>query len=93
MQLLKDLEIGVMFWAGRDPGETLRELKSLGVRCGQMGIPGDMRLDGAAPAWKRALEDERFTVVTVFAGLLGREPHRHPHGRADGGLRAAGHAS
>jgi sugar phosphate isomerase/epimerase len=71
MQLLKDMEIGVMFWAGRDPGETLREVKSLGVRCGQMGIPGDMPLDGAAAAWKRALENERFTVVTVFAAYSG----------------------
>ena len=71
MQLLRDMEIGVMFWAGRDPGETLRELKSLDVRCGQMGIPGDMPLDGAAAAWKRALEDQRFTVVTVFAAYSG----------------------
>src|ERR1700722_5133583 len=71
MQLLKDLEIGVMFWAGRDPGETLRDLKSVGVGCGQMGIPGDMPLDGAAGAWKRALEDERIAVVTVFAAYSG----------------------
>jgi sugar phosphate isomerase/epimerase len=71
MQLLKDMEIGVMFWAGGDARETLSELKSLGVRCGQMGIPGNMPLDGAAPAWKRALEDERFTVVTVFAAYTG----------------------
>ncbi|MFN7994192.1 MAG: sugar phosphate isomerase/epimerase family protein [Bryobacteraceae bacterium] len=71
MQLLKDMEIGVMFWAGRDPAETLRELKSLGVRCGQMGIPGDMKLEGAAAGWRRALEDARFTVVTVFAAYDG----------------------
>ena len=71
MQLLKDMEIGVMFWAGRDPRETLRELTSLGVRCGQMGIPGDMPLEGAAAAWKQALEEERFTVVTVFAAYAG----------------------
>ncbi|MGA2591834.1 MAG: sugar phosphate isomerase/epimerase family protein [Bryobacteraceae bacterium] len=71
MQLLNDMEIGVMFWAGRDPGETLGELKSLGVRCGQLGIPGDMPLEGAAAAWKQALADERFTVVTVFAAYAG----------------------
>jgi sugar phosphate isomerase/epimerase len=71
MQVLSDMEIGVMFWAGRDPAETLRELKSLGVRCGQMGVPGDMPLDGAGPSWKRALEDEGFTVVTVFAAYNG----------------------
>ena len=71
MQILRDMEIGVMFWAGRDPAETLRELKSLGVRCGQMGIPGDMPLEGAAAGWKRALEHERFTLVTVFAAYNG----------------------
>ena len=71
MQILNDLEIGVMFWAGRDPYETIRELKSLGVRCGQIGIPGDMPLEGAAAAWKQALADEAFTVVTVFAAYVG----------------------
>ncbi|HVN07258.1 MAG TPA: sugar phosphate isomerase/epimerase family protein [Bryobacteraceae bacterium] len=71
MQLLKPLEIGVMFWAGGDPYETIRDLKSLGVRCGQIGIPGDMPLEGAAARWKQALADEDFTVVTVFAAYAG----------------------
>jgi sugar phosphate isomerase/epimerase len=71
MQSLNDMETGVMFWAGRDPYETIRELKSWGVRCGQMGIPGDLPLDGAAAHWKRALADENFTVVTVFAAYVG----------------------
>jgi sugar phosphate isomerase/epimerase len=47
------------------------ELKSLGVACGQMGIPGEMRLEGAASGWKRALADHGFTVVTVFAAYEG----------------------
>ena len=71
MQLLNDMEIGVMFWAGRDPAETLRELKSLGVRCGQIGIPGDMPLAGAAAKWKAALAAENFTVVTAFCAYDG----------------------
>jgi sugar phosphate isomerase/epimerase len=65
------MEIGVMFWGGRDPLETLRELKALGVRCGQMGIPGDMKLEGAAELWKAALEAEQFTLVTVFGAFTG----------------------
>jgi sugar phosphate isomerase/epimerase len=65
------MEIGVMFWGGRDPLETLREVKSLGVRCGQIGIPGDMNLQGAAAPWKAALEAEQFTLVTVFGGFTG----------------------
>ncbi len=70
---LKPLEIGVMFWAGRDPLETIREVKGLGVRCGQLGIPGDLELDGAADAWKQALEAEDFTLVTVFAAYKGED--------------------
>lgn len=68
---LKPMEVGVMFWAGPDPVQTLRDVKALGVRCGQMGIPGDMKLDGAAPAWKAALAQEEFTLVTIFAAYAG----------------------
>ena len=71
MQVLKQHEIGVMFWGNKDPLETLRELKSLGVRCGQLGVSGEMDLKGAAAAWKRALEDEKFTVYTVFCAFTG----------------------
>lgn len=72
MQALRDMEIGVMFWAGRDPVETLREVKSLGVRCGQLGVPGEVSLDQAArKAWKEALEAEQFTLVTIFAAYKG----------------------
>ena len=72
MQALKDLEIGVMFWGGRDPVETLREVKGLGVRCGQIGIPGDMNLGAnAREAWKSTLAAEQFTLVTVFAAFQG----------------------
>lgn len=73
MGSLRDLEIGVMFWGGRDPVETLRELKGLGVRCGQIGIPGDMPLKGAAEKWKAALAAEDFTLVTVFCAYNGED--------------------
>jgi sugar phosphate isomerase/epimerase len=69
---LKDLEIGAMFWGVGDPVETLREVKSLGVRCGQIGIPGDMNLGASArEAWKSALAAEQFRLVTVFAAFSG----------------------
>ena len=71
MQVLREMEIGVMFWAGRDPRETLKELKALGVKCGQMGVPGEMELKGAAAAWKRSLDAENFNVVTVFCSYIG----------------------
>ena len=64
------LETGVMFWAGRDPGETIEEMKALGVRCGQLALPGDLDLS-CAPAWKEALQAADFTVYTVFATFQG----------------------
>jgi sugar phosphate isomerase/epimerase len=63
-------EIGVMFWAGRDPAQTLAELTRLGVKCGQLGAPGDLDLSCAA-AWKAALDAAGFRVYTVFAAFEG----------------------
>lgn len=71
MPALKPMEVGVMFWAGPDPVGTLRGVKALGVRCGQIGIPGDFNLKGAAAAWKAALAAEDFALVTVFAAYSG----------------------
>ena len=69
MRPLKDREVGVMFWAGRD---TLAEMRSLGVRCGQLGIPGDLKLSrDMAAEWKSALEEADFPIVTVFAAYHG----------------------
>jgi sugar phosphate isomerase/epimerase len=69
MQNLNPMETGVMFWAGRD---TVPEMKAFGVRCGQLGIPGDLSLDaGTAETWKSVLQKEQFTLVTVFAAYNG----------------------
>ena len=62
-------EPGVMFWAERD---KLEMALSLGVRYGQLGIPGGMQLNDAVAAdWKSALEAAGFTLVTVFAAYEG----------------------
>ena len=69
MHSLKEREVGVMFWADRD---RLAEIKSLGVRCGQLGIPGGLDLtDSVAADWRAALEQEQFILVTVFAAYNG----------------------
>ena len=74
MPALKTMEIGIMFWAGRDPLETIREVKALGVRCGQLGVPGHVPMDlSSAAQWNHALDLEQFTLVTVFAAYNGEE--------------------
>src|SRR5882724_2173542 len=66
---LNDREVGVMFWAGRD---TLSEIQSLGVQCGQLGVPGDLALTAQeAAGWKSSLDAAEFAVVTVFAAYNG----------------------
>jgi sugar phosphate isomerase/epimerase len=67
------MEIGVMFWGGPDAAATIAEQKAFGVRCGQLGIAGDLNLKGTATAWKKALDDQGFTVVTAFAAYTGED--------------------
>ena len=64
------LETAVMFWAGGDPASTIAELTSLGIRRGQLGLPGDLDLSCAA-AWRDALNAASFPVYTVFAAYNG----------------------
>jgi sugar phosphate isomerase/epimerase len=60
-----------MFWAERDDFALVR---NLGVRCGQLGIPGTMQLtDAAADHWNRILADARFEAVTVVAAYDGED--------------------
>lgn len=84
MRHLNPLEPGVMFWAGRD---HVSEIKSLGVRCGQLGIPGAMDITvHDADDWKAALDEEEFTLVTVFAAFNGESYADIPSVRRTVGL-------
>ena len=69
MQSITPMETGVMFWAERD---TLAEIRGMGVRCGQLGIAGDVQLtDAFAAGWKAGLAENNFALVTVFAAYNG----------------------
>ncbi len=70
---LKDLEIGVMFWATHDPAQTLRDVKAFGVRAGQLGFPGELSLDGAAERWDEALTAQQFIAVTAVCSYVGED--------------------
>ncbi|HEY7306779.1 MAG TPA: sugar phosphate isomerase/epimerase family protein [Bryobacteraceae bacterium] len=70
---LEDLEIGLMFWAGPDARQTLRNVKEFGVRAGQLGFPGDLTLNGAAEQWDQALTSEQFTPVTAVCSYVGED--------------------
>ncbi len=69
MPTLRELEIGIFFWAEPDAPATVKLLKSLGVRSGQLGVDGGASLDAAA--WRAALKAEDFHLWTVFAAYEG----------------------
>jgi sugar phosphate isomerase/epimerase len=69
---LANLETGVMFWAGRNPDDTLAELAGLGIRCGQLGFPGNLDLESAA-VWKDAIRRAGFVIYTAIASFNGED--------------------
>ncbi len=63
----RDREIGMILWAGRD---SLDEVKALGVRCGQLGVGGDVDITPEFIAeWKAA--GTGFPLYTVTAAYTG----------------------
>ena len=65
------MEIGVMFWAGRD---NLAELRALGVQCGQLGVGGETPLTSAAAVeWREAIAEAQFSIPTVVCAYKGED--------------------
>jgi sugar phosphate isomerase/epimerase len=65
------MEIGVMFWVGRD---DLAEIRRLGVSVGQLGIGDQVELTPAfAEQWQSALASEQFRLATVVAAYAGED--------------------
>lgn len=71
MPVLRELEIGLMFWGEKNPRLAVRGVKSLGLRCGQLGIAGHVPIEEVAPLWKSALAEEDFAITTIFAAYEG----------------------
>jgi sugar phosphate isomerase/epimerase len=71
MPVLKDMEIGLMFWGEKNPRLAVRGIKALGLRCGQLGIAGHVPIADVAALWKATLAEEDFAVTTVFAAYEG----------------------
>lgn len=74
MQAIKDLETGLFFWAEPGARQTLDAVACCGVRLGQLGVDGSVRLTPeTTAAWKEALAATGFHLVTVFAAYEGED--------------------
>jgi sugar phosphate isomerase/epimerase len=65
------MEIGLMFWGERNPERTIAAVKALGLRCGHLGFPGHVSLDGLAQEWKSAADGQDFAVTSIWASFEG----------------------
>jgi len=65
--MVRDREIGMILWAGRD---SLDEVKALGVRCGQLGVGGEVQITPEfVEVWKAAADEfPLFTVTAAYEG-------------------------
>jgi sugar phosphate isomerase/epimerase len=60
------LEIGVMFTATADLPGTLAELSALGLKHGQIAVPGQMEISNVAGSWSQAFRTAGFQIHTLF---------------------------
>ncbi|HWQ56958.1 MAG TPA: sugar phosphate isomerase/epimerase family protein [Bryobacteraceae bacterium] len=66
------MEVGLVFWGEKNPAFTIRQVKALGLACGHLGFAGHVRLgSGIAQQWKEALDENHFTVTTIWAAHEG----------------------
>ena len=90
MLILKNLDIGLMFWGEKNPSVAVRGVKALGLRCGQLGIAGQVSIKDVTPLWKKTLAEEDFILTTVFAAFEGESYADIPTVRKTVGFIPAG---
>jgi sugar phosphate isomerase/epimerase len=70
---LEDLEVGLLVWGGVDPRQTMDEMKRFRLRAGQLGIGGELQLEGAAEKWDQALTDAHCVMITAVCAFTGED--------------------
>jgi L-ribulose-5-phosphate 3-epimerase len=67
------MEIGLVFWAEQDAESTLRQLDSLGIHAGQLGVPPEMSCDAALNDWELALKEGRVAITSSVCSYSGED--------------------
>ncbi len=71
---MEKMEIGVMLGVGTDPQKGMKKVLDLGLKCCQMGSPGDEWLESPKrEEVKQALSESGVRVTTVFVGFKGED--------------------
>lgn len=68
------MQLGLVFWAEKDPETHLQELKALGLSACQLGVPPSMTPDAAsAAAWKAALQRHDVAASSAVCAYEGED--------------------
>lgn len=68
------MEIGLVFWARESAAQSLDELRRFGLKAGQLGVPGELSLEGQAQQWQQALAaDPDIALVTAVCSYEGED--------------------
>lgn len=74
MRALNENEIGLMFWATGSADRDIAFVRSFGLKAGQLGVPGELALDGFADDWRQALQkNSDFCIVTAVCSYEGED--------------------
>ena len=67
------MELGLVFWAERDPETHLRELADFGLNACQLGVPPAMNCKDSAEPWKRAIAGKGVFVSSAVCSYAGED--------------------
>ncbi len=67
------MEIGLVFWAEQDAESTLRQLDSLSLHAGQLGVPPGMSCDAALDDWALGLKKWQVAVTSAVCSYSGED--------------------
>jgi L-ribulose-5-phosphate 3-epimerase len=67
------MELGLVFWAEKDPQTHLQELKAFGLKACQLGVPPAMDCSASVGAWKSAIASEGVFVSAAVCSYEGED--------------------
>ena len=73
MRAVEPMEIGLVFWAEQDAGTTLEQLRTLEIRCGQLGVPPQLDCNVAVKEWADTLNESDVSVTSAVCAYAGED--------------------
>ena len=74
MRPVNENEIGLMFWSTGNPEQDLARVSGFGLSAGQLGFPGELRVEKSAESWASALaKHPEFAITTAVCSYVGED--------------------